>query len=234
MAITGTFGNYSPELAEAFEEAFEMAGVRPLAIGAEHIESALRSVQLMLNSEWSTLGVRDWMVVQTTQTVTAGDPSYTAPAGCVDILRAVCRRSSRDTPLFRISRADYLDIADKNIEGRPDRYWVEKLYNQTNFTLWRVPENSSDIIVYECLRQTADVGTMSNTLHMPPVALDCFHTGLAMRLALKFSSRERYQELKLLYGGPRYPEQYGGKLLQLRAATASGADVQFSFARPRR
>lgn len=234
MAITGTFGNYSPELAEAIEEAFEQAGMRPLAIGAEHIESAFRSIKLMLNSEWSMLGIRNWMVVQTTQTVTADDPTYTAPAGCIDIIQAICRRSSRDTPLYRISRGDYLDIADKTINGRPDRYFVERLYNQVNFTLWRSPENSSDIIVYEYLRQLTDVGEMSNTLHMPPVALDCFHTGLAMRLCLKFGSRQRYDVLKQEYGGPGYPERHGGKLFQLRAATSENADVQFTFSRGRR
>lgn len=232
MAILNTY-TYSPEIARLMDESFEMAGMSPKAVGADHIDSFFRSMEMMLNSEWSTLGVRDWMVVRTTQALTAADASYDLPAGAVEMLGAMYRNGDADTPLFRISREDYLDLHDKTIEGRPDRFWVEKLYDRVRFTLWRVPDRA-DTIVYDYLRQLSDVGTMSNTLHMPVVAHNCFVHGMAMRLAFKFTDPARYAELKLLYGGPRYPEQQGGLLMQLKAASASGGDLHFSFARRRR
>lgn len=232
MTITSNFAYLAPDVAEYLEEAFEQAGMAPLAIGQNHIESALRSIKFLF-SEWNTLGFRDFMVAQHSETMAAGDNEFDMPVGAIMILGAVLSRQGRVTPMYSMSRDEYREVPDKTVQGRPSRYWENKKYDRVTLTLWQTPENSSDIMVIDYLQNLSQPGNMSNTLQLPPTAYDCFVTGLAMRLAWKFN-RDLYKGLREEYGGREYPQKIGGKLFHMRAATADNADVQFTFQRSRR
>lgn len=232
MAITNNFAYLSPQLAEYFEEAFERAGVAPLAIGQEHIDSALRSVRFLF-SEWNTYGIRQWKIDQVSQTMTTADVDFDMPDGCTDVLHAVIRRSGRDTPMYPMSRFEYLELADKTIQGRPTRWFADKRYDKVSMFIWQAPENSTDIMIIDYIRQMSAPGEMTNNLQLPPVAYECFCAGLAMRLAQKFNL-ERHQMLMMDYGGQGYPERLGGKIFHMRAASADNADVEFMTLRRRR
>lgn len=232
MAITSTFTYLSPDIAEYLDEAFERAGVDPLAIGQNHIDSALRSIRFLF-SEWNTYGMREWMMLQVTQTLTAADTDFDLPAGTIMIFDAVLRRQGRDTPMYAMSRDEFLMIPDKTVQGRPSRYFEDKKYDRVTVNLWQSPENSTDIMVMNVLKNLSAPGNMANTLQLPPTAYECFVAGLAMRLAQKFS-REMYEGLRVDYGGREYPQKLGGKIFHMLAATAENADVQFSFRGARR
>jgi hypothetical protein len=232
--ITDTY-LFDPDLAECLEDAFERAGMSVQGVSQEHLSSALRSCKFLLNSEWSTLGIRQWQIEQVTftgATLPVNATSVTLPAGTVDVFQAVLRRNGADVPMYPISRTDYAAITTKSRAGRPNQYFVDKRYNQTVLYLWNAVEFPTDILFVDCFRQVADAGEMFNTLQMPAVAQDCFVTGLAMRLAQKFN-RDRYDELRIEYGGPMYPERYGGKLFQMRAETGERADVVLRVPRGR-
>jgi hypothetical protein len=51
-------------------------------------------------------------------------------------------------------------------------------------------------------------------------------------LAQKFQ-RDRYNELRIEYGGPAYPAKHEGKLFHMRAESGERADVSFRFPRGR-
>lgn len=229
MAITGDYSLYAPDIAESMEEAFERAGVAPQAIGQEHMYSALRSIKLLF-AEWQTYGVLQWTIAQVSQTLTAGDADFDLPVGAVDIFDAVIRRSGRDTPMYRMGRAEYLQINDKTSQGRPSQYWVNRLYDRATVTVWQAPENSTDIMVIDYLRQMSNPGTPSNTLQMPPEALEAFHAGLAMKLAQKYNL-DRYNMLREDYGGRDYPQRRGGKLFWMLAARSTSGDLQLTIRR---
>lgn len=216
MAITNVFTPFTPDIALMLDEAFERAGIAPEAIGQSHVDSALRSITLMLNSEWHTIGIRKWMIQDATYQTTTGLNTFTLPVGGIDIFDAVIRRQGYDTPINRMSDAEYLEIPDKLQQGRPDRYLCQRLYNGVTVYLWRSPENSTDIIVYKYFQQMSTPGGLSNTLQMPPHVLEAFHSGLAAKLALKFNP-ERFQLLNTLYLGPAQdpmnPKGYLGSAL---------------------
>jgi hypothetical protein len=201
VAISQVFTPFNPDIALMLDESFERAGVAPEAIGQSHIDSALRSITLMLNSEWNTLGIRQWMIQDATYQTTAGLNNFTLPVGGIDIFDAVIRRQSRDTPINRMSQAEYLEIPDKTQTGRPDRYQCNRQYNGVTVFLWRTPENSTDIIVYKYFQQMSLPGNVSNTLQMPSHVLEAFHSGLAAKLSLKFNPA-KFQLLNSLYLGP--------------------------------
>lgn len=229
--ITSTW-TFNPDLADAFEEAFERAGIAPIAIGQTHIDSALRSCRYMLNSEWSNYGVRQWMVQTDLHTTTPGEAYFDLPAGAIDVFNAMLRRNGADTQMYPISRSDYDCIATKTRRGRPNQIFVDKQYNRLRVYMWQQPENSTDIVVIDYLRQMTDVGQMANGLNMPSHALECFIAGLAWRLAEKFSM-QRADRLRAYYGGPAFPEKLGGLLFQMRAQSGERADVQFTITRRR-
>lgn len=225
MATTGTY-SFDPDIAEIFDEAFERAGIAPQAIGASHVRSALRSLKFMLNSEWSTIGVRQWQIQQGTQQMTSvGQTSFTLPVGAIDIMQAVLRRDGVDIEMTALSRSDYLVIPDKNVRGRPDRYFVDRQAGTRTVYFWQAAENTTDVIVYDYFRQMEDAGRMSNTLQMPVYALEACVTGLAYNLAVKFNI-ERAGGLRVAYGGEAYPHRIdGGALERMRQEDRERGDI---------
>jgi len=226
MATTGTY-TFDPRVAELLEEAAERAGLDPATLGARHIKSALRSMKAMFASEWMTIGVTQWNVQQETVTLSEGQTSFLLPTGGIDILGMVLRREGHDIEMVAISRQDYLAIVDKTTRGRPDRYFLDKQgdLNGRRVYIWQAASNNTDQIIVDYLRQAQDIGGLSNTLQMPPHAFDAAAEGLAMRLAQKFAP-ERYEMLRVSYGGPRYPEKIGGKLELLRQADRDRSDLE--------
>lgn len=229
-AITDVYTYFSPDIGFMIEEAFERAGVSPQAIDNEKMYSCMRSVQLMLNSEWLNYGIRQWMVKQNTETLTAGDNVFDMPEGTVDLINMITRLNGSDVPMTAMSRQEYTELAVKTTQGRPNRFFVEKNYNQVRVFVWPVPNQNIDI-AYDYLQTAADAGTASNVLEMAPAAIECFISGLAMRLALKFNI-ERYNLLKEDYGGPGYPSVVRGKIFQMRATTGERVSVSHNL-RPR-
>jgi len=223
MTTTNTYG-FDPDIAEIFEEAFERAGIAPSAIGASHARSALRSLKFMLNSEWATIGVRQWMIAQGVQALTAGQTSFPLPAGGIDIMQAVLRRAGADTELYPVSRSDYTIIVDKNQRGRPDRYFVDRQAGTPIVWIWQASENDTDQVVFDYFRQMQDVGEMANTLQMPAHAFEACCAGLAWRLAVKFEP-ERARMLEVYYRGPD-PNRIGGCLEFMRQEDRERGDIQ--------
>lgn len=232
MSIAGTYTYLAPDIAEFLDEAFERAGMQPQAIGTEHISSAMRSIKFMLNSEWHTLGFRQWMVEQVLQTVTAGDASYDMPAGSVFVTGMMVRRNGADTPMNPISRNDYLQIAVKDQRGRPDRYFVDRRYEKVTISVWCTPENSTDVLVIDYFRQMSNPGSMANTLQLPPHALEAFVAGLAARLAQKYN-KAAFEGLQIMYRGSD-PNKVGGALKAALEEDRERTDTAFTlYKRPR-
>lgn len=189
MASSGAYA-FSLENAEIIAEAFERMEIDPSTLQHRHLTSALRSLGLMFG-EWSGEGVNQWRIDQETKTLTDGDYTFALPAGTIDVLGAWLRRSSVDTAMNMISRQDWHDIPTKTTEGRPDRFWVEKLTTLTpTFYHWPAAENSTDVIVYTRLLQMEDAGTLAQTPALPARWLEAICAGLAAKLAVKYAMKK--------------------------------------------
>lgn len=232
MPSSGTF-TYQPPLAELFDEVVETAGINPQVTGTAHIKSFCRSLRLLLNSEWSTLGIRNWMVVEgIAHTVALGEKNFLLAVGDIDIVEAVLRRPGQgananptDTELYAITRNEYLTIANKDDKGRPDRFWVERLV-RPNVHYWQAGQNTTDQIVYNVFRQNQDVsGSLNDTLGIPTIAYDALVAGMAARMALKWNP-QKYTLLQGLYiGGDGTPIDPKGKLGALRCEDRERGDI---------
>jgi hypothetical protein len=225
----------SPDLASVFSECFERAGVAAKAIGNDHIESAFRSTALMLNSEWLTLGIRTYQFLEQSFTTGVNTPQIILPVGVLTVSDAVLRRSNRDTPINPMARQEYLEIPDKAQPGRPDRYLIDRQWNQVVMTVWRSPENSTDQILYWAMMNTAQPGDdLSLQLQTRPELQEAMHAGLAAKFAMKFNAG-RYEVLQKYYrGDDPNPRNIGGQLALALDANRDWGDVRITMSRPRR
>jgi hypothetical protein len=236
MTSSGTF-LYDPNVAELFDECVEMAGVDPSVTGGAHLKSFGRSLRLLLNSEWSTLGIRNWMVSAQTHTTAVGEVTFNLPLGCLDIVEAVLRRAGSgigtysDVEMYAITRNEYLTIVSKQEQGRPDRYWVERLAGASGRVVhyWQAGSNSTDQILYNAFQQNQDYdGTLADTLGLPSFAYAALVAGLSARLALKWNP-QKYEMLQSIYAGPQWAENPlnpGGLLGMMRSEDRERGDLE--------
>jgi len=186
--------DFELDVAEYIEEAFERCGLE-VRTGYD-LKTAKRSLNLML-AEWANRGLNQWTIKQRTQTVTQADGEYDLGADVIDVLSLVVRRDNTDFALTRVSRDTFLSIPVKTTQGRPSQFFLDRQITP-NLKVWPVPDNSTDVIVYDALTRMDDADAQVNTLDMPFRFYPCLAAGLAYYIALK-RAPNRLQMLKAIY-----------------------------------
>ena len=193
MAGSGS-KNFELDVTEYIEEAFERCG-REARTGYD-IKTAKRSMNLLF-ADWANRGLNAWTIEQTTQALTQGTSNYSLGADTIDILSAVIRRSDVDYSIERLSRDDYLAVPNKTTQGRPSQFFLDRLITPV-LKLWPVPENSTDVVVFDRLVRIDDADTSQNTVEVPFRFYPCLAAGLAYYIAIK-KAPDRVQLLKAVY-----------------------------------
>ena len=193
MAVSGST-DFELDVTEYIEEAFERCGLE-VRTGYD-LKSAKRSLNIML-AEWANRGLNAWTIKQRTQALTANDGLYDLSTDIIDVLSLVCRRDGTDYSLERLSRDDYLSIPNKTTTGRHNQFFLDRLTTPI-LKLWPIPENATDVIIYDALTRIDDADTPTNTLAVPFRFYPCLAAGLAYYIAVK-RAPNRVQILKGLY-----------------------------------
>ena len=193
MTVSGS-KNFELDVTEYIEEAFERCG-REVRTGYD-IKTAKRSMNLLF-ADWANRGLNAWTIEQTTQALTQGTSNYSLGADTIDILSAVIRRSDVDYGIDRLSRDDYLNIPNKTTQGRPSQFFLDRLITPV-LKIWPVPENSTDVVVFDRLVRIDDADTAQNTVEVPFRFYPCLAAGLAYYIAIK-KAPDRVQVLKAVY-----------------------------------
>ena len=193
MTVSGST-DFELDVAEYIEEAFERCGLE--ARTGYDLRTAKRSLNLMF-ADWANRGLNQWTIKQRTITAVESDGDYTLDGDVIDILSAVVRRSGTDYTIDRISRDEYLAIPTKTTTGRITQFFVDRQITPV-LKVWPVPDNSTDVIVYDCLTRIDDADTQINTMDVPFRFYPCLSAGLAYYIALK-RAPERVQMLKMVY-----------------------------------
>ena len=115
----------------------------------------------------------------------------------IDALSMVVRRDGTDYSVPRVSRDDYLTIPNKATTGRVDQFFLNRLITP-ELKLWPVPNNNTDIVIFNRLTRIQDADTYTNTFEVPFRFYPCLSAGLAYYLSLK-RAPDRTQMLKTLY-----------------------------------
>lgn len=192
MATTNTYAA-SLTVAEALDDAWERLGLDPVTITSRHSKSARQSMMLMLAS-WSNRGILQWTIDEQTKTTTVGMQSFTPADGTIDLLDVILRRDGIDTPMSVMSRQDYHSLPDKDVQGKPNQYFVQRSITPTVY-IWPAGENTTDVIRYYRIRQIQDTGSLSTNPDIPVRWFEAFVADLASRLAQKWAP-DRWGDLK--------------------------------------
>ena len=115
----------------------------------------------------------------------------------IDILSTVVRRDDTDYSVPRVSRDDYLTIPNKTTTGRVDQFFLNRLITP-ELKVWPVPDNNTDIIIFNRLTRVQDADAYTNTFEVPFRFYPCLAAGLAYYLSIK-RAPDRTQMLKTIY-----------------------------------
>jgi len=193
MAVSAST-DFELDVSDYIEEAFERCGLE-VRTGYD-LKTAKRSLNLLF-ADWANRGLNQWTIAQRTQTVTADDADYDLGADVIDVLSMVVRRSTTDFSMSRISRDQYLSIPNKTTTGRPTQFFIDRQITP-KIKIWPTPENSTDVLHFDCLTRIEDADTFTNTVEVPFRFYPCLAAGLAYYIAIK-KAPDRIQLLKSIY-----------------------------------
>jgi|TARA_X000000950_G_scaffold9717_1_gene10749 hypothetical protein len=186
--------DFELDVSDYVEEAFERCGLE-VRTGYD-LKSAKRSLNLML-ADWANRGLNQWTIAQRSLTVTQGTGNYSLDPDVIDILSVVVRRNGTDFALERLSRDEYLSIPTKTTESRANQFFLDRQITP-ELKLWPVPDNSTDVVIYDALTRIQDADAYINTMEVPFRFYPCLAAGLAYYIAVK-RAPNRVQLLKAIY-----------------------------------
>jgi len=196
MATSGTTA-FDLSIDDLVEEAFERCGMRMTA--GYQLNSARRSLNLLF-LDWANRGLNLWTVEQATIALTAGVNSASLGNDTVNVLSAVVRTGTgtgqQDITIDRIGRQEYLNLPNKNSQGRPSQFYVERSSTPTVYVY--PAADTSYTLVYYRIRRIEDAGDYTNTTDLNFRFLPCLVSGLAYQLSLKYAP-DRTPALKQIY-----------------------------------
>lgn len=159
------------------------------SVAKDHMNGFLKLLQ--------TQGPNEWRKAQQSVTLVASTATYTLTTRPDKVAVVLYRdANSRDRPMKRWNRNEYLNIPYKTSTGLPVMYLIERAVSSTSLTLWPVPDASAALgtLVVDYERVINDVSLPADALDLPQEALDPFTDILAARLATSFRIENRSAE----------------------------------------
>ena len=202
MAISTTANFESTfSIDEVIEEAYERCGVQ--SITGHQLKSARRTLNILFQ-EWGNRGLHYWTVGNTNINLVQGQAEYifyrTAADGTSAVTAGGTTSDQADSPLTKVDRSTYTAFSNKNSQGTPSQYWVQRLIDKTTVTIYPTPSSTtaSNFVYINFIKRITNAGDYTNVGDLPYRFVPCMVSGLAFYLAQKWAL-ERVQQLKLLY-----------------------------------
>jgi len=186
MTTSGTY-TFNPSLGEIVLSSYARCGIRRTALMQEHMQDARYETNYML-VDWSLNGVNLWEVDVVTVPLIQGQTTYQVPANTVMILDAYIATGSGqaefDRIIMPISRTEYSQTPNKNLQAAPTVFWFDRLIDPT-ITIWPVPDQTGYYTLkYYRVTQIQDAEyENAQTVDIPYRWLNAAVAGLAARLA---------------------------------------------------
>lgn len=101
----------------------------------------------------------------------------------------------QDTMMTRMSRAEYTALPNKNQQGRPTSFYIDRQISPTLY-VWQTPTAPYNNLYYTYINQMEDIGSMINSAQVPTRFLEALCSKLAHMLAIK--QEPNLQKVQLL------------------------------------
>jgi len=201
MATSGTY-NFNLPVDEIIEEAMDMVGGEML--NQEDVKSARRSLNLLfkdIQNKWFPLAT----MVQERITLVEGQSSYSLNSSYLDLIDVNHVRGTQELPMTRRSLLEYHSLPNKDIQGRPSTYTVDKTNpDAPKLIVWTTPENSTDQIDFWAIQKVQDVTNSNQDIDFDSKYLPAITVGLAYYMSLK---RDTVSQEKRLWLKQEYAER---------------------------
>jgi hypothetical protein len=134
-----------------------------------------------------------WRISRATLTTTASTASYSIGAtyfAVDDPMSYKPASSDTRTPIYPMTRDEYMTVSDRTITGTPNRYYVERTLSGGRTVLvayfWPVPDTTSDTIEYAGAARAKDYDTGATTSDFPSSWTTALIYGLTAELGTPF------------------------------------------------
>ena len=220
MATSGSV-SFDLSIEEIIEDAFERCGGQGRS--GYDLKSARRSLNILL-SEWGNRGLHFWEVANVNMALNQGQNTYriykdatargsttdnrakdnagTYIYNATDVLEVVYRNqvsTPTDVTMTKIDRSTYQALANKESEGTPSQFFIQRFREYTDITVYMTPSSSTNkFLNFYYIKRIQDSGVYSNNPDAPYRFLPCMVSGLAFYLSQKVAP-DRTQALKLYY-----------------------------------
>ena len=195
MATSGTV-SFDLSIEEIIEDAFERCGGQGRS--GYDIKSARRSLNILL-SEWGNRGLHFWEVGNVNMALNQGQNLYriykdatarnsvtTNPAkdnsgvyiyNATDVLEVVYRNqvsTPTDVTMTKIDRSTYQALANKESEGTPSQFFIQRFRDYTDITVYMTPSSSTNkFLNFYYIKRIQDTGIYANNPDAPYRFLPC-------------------------------------------------------------
>ena len=195
MATSGSV-SFDLSIEEIIEDAFERCGGQGRS--GYDLKSARRSLNILL-SEWGNRGLHFWEVANVNMALNQGQNKYriykdaTArgsttdnPAkdnagtyiyNATDVLEVVYRNqvsTPTDVTMTKIDRSTYQALANKESEGTPSQFFIQRFREYTDITVYMTPSSSTNkFLNFYYIKRIQDSVVYSNNPDAPYRFLPC-------------------------------------------------------------
>jgi hypothetical protein len=189
VSVPNTSGTYdfAPGMGEGILYSYGLCGIRRTALTQAHFEDA-RMAANMVQGRFSADGVNLFQVQLYQIPLAQGINTYELPSNLIVILDGYYTINNGVTEIDRImlpvSRTEYASYSNKNIQGPPTVFWMNRQLKPT-VSLYPTPNGQQAFFKYYALRQTQDAAFANGkAIEIPYYGLEAFYTAVAYRLAL--------------------------------------------------
>jgi len=152
-----------------------------------HASRALNRIAKALDATGQFL----WRISRATVTTTSGTASHTLVATAYDVDGPMDYKpasSATRTPIWPMSRDEYMGISDRTTSGTPSRYYLEKALSGDGVSVmtayfWPVPDTTGDTIEYAAFLRAKDYTSGAITSDFPTNWIKCLVYGLTAEIA---------------------------------------------------
>lgn len=178
--------NFAPSMGEAVLFAYGLCGVRRTALTQSHFEDARMATNIMM-AEASANGVNLWTVDLQCIPLVQGCGTYSVPSNTIVMLDAYYTINNGQQEIDRImtpiSRTEYANYPNKQQQGAPNVFWMDRLLAPT-VTVWPTPNGQQASFKYYRVRQIQDSNLQNGqNVEVPIYFLGWYTYELGARLA---------------------------------------------------
>lgn len=130
-------------------------------------------------------GVVQWFDLPNPVPITYIQIRETADA-TLNIAQLYFVNNTNDLMISEISKWQYDAMPNKNVQGRPSSYYMDRGFQDPTISLWPVSDNYYTLLRYSYEQMMQDVSSLTETIEIPSKFYPAMIWGLSWRLAMKY------------------------------------------------